>query len=83
MITDNLIRQIKRLRPHSQYAVVFEKPLTRGELFEIQKQLTKVKAQVLLISGARVVELDKAVIVAEPASGISVRPPVKAESELH
>ena len=67
MITESVVQQIKRLHPDRQYAIIFENPLTMREIEQIQDQLKtgEIAAKIFIISGARIVELDKAVFVAE------------------
>jgi len=53
------IRQIQELTPERAYAIVFSEKLTAAELQELKGVCEKVHVKVLLLTGARVVNLEQ------------------------
>lgn len=55
----NAIRQLQKLEPGLDYAVVFEKPLTRDEMRELMEMCNRAKLRVFVLNGARIVPVRK------------------------
>ena len=65
-MNDELKCEITKLEPDAEYAIVFDEYLTMAEIDEIKSRIIRfTSAKVVILCGARVVLLKKAVIVAE------------------
>lgn len=70
----NAIRQLQKLEPNLDYAVVFERPLTRPEIDQLMEMCNKAKLRVFVLNGAKLVPVNKlGLVLAGPEADQLVR----------
>ena len=62
-LTRIAIRSLQKLEPHSNYAIVFNKPLSKAQLDELVDVCKKAESHVLVLVDAQVVQLDEAIVM--------------------